>query len=68
MQDDKIATARARSYYQALQYLDSTVEVRGGSKVAMIVKRGGSEVCASKGKHCMVDEGKGVGDLYQRPC
>ena len=36
---------RAKSYGQALQYLDNLVDVKAGSKVAVMVKRDGSEAC-----------------------
>lgn len=38
-----MTSGRADSYGQALQYLDSIVKVEAGSKVAVMVKRDGSE-------------------------
>lgn len=38
-----LTSGRAESYGQAIQYLDNIVEVEAGGKVAVMVKRNGSE-------------------------
>ena len=45
MQEESITAGRAKSYGQALQYTDNIVEVKAGSKLAVVVKRDASEVC-----------------------
>ncbi len=44
LQEPPIAYGRAKSYGQAVQYTDNIVEVKAGSKIAVIVKRDASEV------------------------
>ena len=44
MKDAAAAKSRAESYGQAVQYLDSSVDVTVDSKVPIMVKRDGAEV------------------------